>query len=442
MLATLHFHWYLLFYLTNTTFAMALAPLAVLALFRLRDRPTPGLLRALRRRPRPRHPQPLQLRDLRRGARRRRPRRARLARPPPAPPRAPLPRHRLLMLLPHVAWIAQNWSILSGDVAGPDHRPRGAALRPPRADGLGTSPRPRSASSSPRSASWPPSASPAPSAPSPSPTPSAPPASPSSRRLVLFCLGLMLLYVAAGSAYVKPHHLFFLAFAPLWLIARLDAADARPLAPAGLRGGPRRLRRPRRARLSLHQPRRRAGCDACEEFQPIDAYAAALRAAGFERGTILALSRRQDFPTAALRSAFPEARILAADYRVYAPPPLAIPGDCLLVWSGAEEWPPPLGRRRRRARPRASACPSPPMPASATHPRQGPPLRPRRPRPPLRAGQGRPRRLPLSTGADTRGRPGARDPFSRAGSIHAEGRPRQGRSGRFTKSAKDRSVGA
>ena len=26
MLATLHFHWYLLFYLTNTTLAMALAP--------------------------------------------------------------------------------------------------------------------------------------------------------------------------------------------------------------------------------------------------------------------------------------------------------------------------------------------------------------------------------------------------------------------------------
>ena len=42
MLATLHFHWYLLFYLTNTTFAMALGPLAVLALLRLRDGPTPA----------------------------------------------------------------------------------------------------------------------------------------------------------------------------------------------------------------------------------------------------------------------------------------------------------------------------------------------------------------------------------------------------------------
>ena len=55
------------------------------------------------------------------------------------------------------------------------------------------------------------------------------------RRLLLFCLGLMLLYVAAGSSYVKPHHLFFLAFAPLWLIARLDAADARALARPRLR---------------------------------------------------------------------------------------------------------------------------------------------------------------------------------------------------------------
>ena len=64
-----------------------------------------------------------------------------------------------------------------------------------------------------------------------------------------------------------------------------------------------------------------------------------LRTPGLEKGTILALSRRQDFPTAALRAAFPEARIAAADYRVYAPPPNPAPGDCLLLWSGATEWP-------------------------------------------------------------------------------------------------------
>ena len=64
-----------------------------------------------------------------------------------------------------------------------------------------------------------------------------------------------------------------------------------------------------------------------------------LRAAGFTRGTILALSRRQDFPTAALAMHFPDARLVAADYTVYTPPHGAVPGDCLIVWSGAADWP-------------------------------------------------------------------------------------------------------
>ena len=181
MLATLHFHWYLLFYLTNTTFAMALAPLAVLALFRLRDRPTLAsyaLLGAV-----------IGLGILSRYncaifA-------AALAAAALAAPewRARLLRRRallslaivLLMLLPHAR--------LDRAATGPSSPPRSparssAAEAPPYArrvaDGLRASPSPRSASSSSPSGSWPPSASPAPSAPSPSPTPSAPPASPSS----------------------------------------------------------------------------------------------------------------------------------------------------------------------------------------------------------------------------------------------------------------------
>jgi hypothetical protein len=149
----------------------------------------------------------------------------------------------------------------------------------------------------------------------------------------------MLLYVAAGSSYVKPHHLFFLAFAPLWLVARLDAARLAPWRPrafaAGL-GACAALAAIAYPFTNLDDARE---CDACEEFQPLDTYAAALRAAGFEKGTILGLSRRQDFPTAALRAAFPEARIVTADYRVYAPPPNPAPGDCLLLWSGATPWP-------------------------------------------------------------------------------------------------------
>ena len=341
-------------------------PLAVLALFRLRDRPTPAsyaLLGAV-----------LGLGILSRynyaifAA-------ALLAAALAAPDwRARLLRRRallslaivLLMLLPHLAWVAQNWAILSGQVEGQIIGRRGAALRPPRArrplaPRRGRGQHPRSSPLGIMAAVCFPRAF--------RPLAVADPERASGlallRRLVLFCLGLMLLYVAAGSSYVKPHHLFFLAFAPLWLIARLDAAALAPWRAARLRRRPRRLRRPRRPRLPLRQPRRRRRCDACEEFQPVAAYAAALRAAGFERGTILALSRRQDFPTAALRSAFPEARILAADYPRLRPAPQRHPRRLPPRLERRQRMAPPLARRPRRARPRASACPSPPEPASA-----------------------------------------------------------------------------
>ena len=186
------------------------------------------------------------------------------------------------------------------------------------------------------------------------------------RRLVLFCLGLMLVYVAAGASYVKPHHLFFLAFAPLWLIARLDAATLAPWRSRGFAIGLAACAAFAAVAYPFDNLADARSCDACEEFQPIDDYAAAISAAGFERGTILALSRRQDFPTAALRAFFPEARVVASDYPVYAPPPLALPGDCLLVWSGARGMAAASGTAPPARPSRASGCPSPPMRCSAT----------------------------------------------------------------------------
>ena len=42
VLATLHFHWYLMFFLTNTTLALALAPAVVLAALNVRERGSVG----------------------------------------------------------------------------------------------------------------------------------------------------------------------------------------------------------------------------------------------------------------------------------------------------------------------------------------------------------------------------------------------------------------
>ena len=339
MLATLHFHWYVLFYLTNTSLAMALGPLAVLALFHLRDRPTlvsyalfgaviglgilsrynflifaVALIAA-----------GLAARDWR----------ALLLRPTALVGVLVAG----LLIMPHVVWVWQHWDALAGAVRGqivggeaPAYAARAltglsrlvnavvsillaplgimaaiffpqafrpiAIADPERASGLALL-----------------------------------------RRLVLVCLGLMVVYVAAGASYLRPHHLFFLAFAPLWLIARLDRGALRPGRPKSFAIGLAACAGLAAIAYPFENLSDAKDCDACEEFQPIDRYAAALRDAGFERGTILTLARRQDFPAAALRRFFPEARLVSFDYPVYAPPPNRVSGDCLLVWSGASTWP-------------------------------------------------------------------------------------------------------
>ena len=385
MLATLHFHWYLLFYLTNTTFAMALAPLAVLALFRLRDRPTLAsyaLLGAV-----------VGLGILSRyncaifAA-------ALVAAALAAPEwRARLLRRRALLSPRHRPSHAPAARGLDRAELGHPLRPRSPARssaprrRPtPAASPTAFAPRrsPRSASSSSRSGSWPPSASPAPSAPSPSPTPSAPPASPSSAASSFSASALMLLYVAAGSSYVKPHHLFFLAFAPLWLIARLDAAALAPWRARGLRG----------SASPPAPPSPPSPTPSTTSTTP----GAATPARSSSRSTPTpppsappASSAAPSSPSPAARTsppprcAAPSPRPASSPptTRVYAPPPNAAARRLPPRLERRQRMAPPLARRPRRARP----PPRPPPPRRRPprrHPRQGPPLRPRRPRPPLR----------------------------------------------------------
>ena len=258
MLATLHFHWYPLNYLTNTSFALALGPLAVLALLRLRDHRGWGayaVLGAL-----------LGLGMLTRynfaifaaglvmAALSTPVWRARLLRPQALAAGLVA----MLMLAPHVLWVAGHWEVLSGQVQSqivgveappyPSRVLEGLANLAKSAVSILLAPlgilaavcfprtfRPIAIADSERAADL-----------------------ALIGRTVLACLGLMLLYVVAGSSYVKPHHLFFLAFAPLWLISRLDPADLSALGGAGLRARSRRLRDARRDRLPLRHHRRRA----------------------------------------------------------------------------------------------------------------------------------------------------------------------------------------
>jgi 4-amino-4-deoxy-L-arabinose transferase-like glycosyltransferase len=158
-------------------------------------------------------------------------------------------------------------------------------------------------------------------------------------RSVAIGLGLVAVCALAGLAYVRPHHLFFLVLAPVWLVGRLDRAALRPWAPPAFAAALALVCLASAVAFPVETRRSAAACGPCPEFEPVETYARVLRAAGFSRGTILALSRRQAFPTPALLAELPEARLVAVDYTVYAPPPNRVPGDCLIVWSGAADWP-------------------------------------------------------------------------------------------------------
>ena len=147
MLATLHFHWYLLFYLTNTTFAMALGPARrprALPPQRPPDAASYALFGAViglgssaatttRSSPRARSPPPSPRRTGAPASSARRRSCSLADRPAHAPP--------------HVAWVAQNWTVLSGQVGARSSAPRPPPYARARAR------RPREPRRAPRSAS-------------------------------------------------------------------------------------------------------------------------------------------------------------------------------------------------------------------------------------------------------------------------------------------------
>lgn len=334
MLATIHFHWYLLTYLTNTTLAMALAPYCVLALFRLKSSPSLlsyalfGLVLGagiLTRYNFAVFAAALVLAGLAAPEWRRL-----LLRPMGLVPLGIV----ILLAATHLVWVAAQWQQLSGyldttiGIGGTSSYLAG--LLPGLADLVSApvevlvlplgllllacfprafrrirvvDPRRRSEIDL-------------------------------IGRTILFGLGLMAVYVLAGASHLRPHHLFFLALAPIWLLARIERADLPRWSAPVFAGSLAALVVVAGAANVLTNVRDLQTCERCAEYQPMADYADSVRAAGFTRGSILSLARRQDFPAEALRAEFPNARILSAEYPIYAPPAGSGDGDCLIVWEG------------------------------------------------------------------------------------------------------------
>jgi hypothetical protein len=180
----------------------------------------------------------------------------------------------------------------------------------------------------------------------PLPTASAAPADIEARRFhrffaVLFAalIGLMVLFIVFGGiARIRTHYMFALALVPLFFFLRVRLSDF----------GEGRLRR-YAAALSLAAlivflglPVKYAAepftCGKCEHHLPYAEFAEGLKKAGFRTGTIFAYWH--PYPIAGnLRAAFPKARVISAKHPDVIPPPAAVPGQCLLVWSGPPQGP-------------------------------------------------------------------------------------------------------
>ena len=233
VLATLHFHWYLMFYLTNTTLALALAPAVVLAALNVRERGTVGAyallglavgLGVLAR-------YNFLLLVVALAGRRCRCRQW----------RALVLRRRMLvavavaaaLVAPHAVWLIGHAGVLSGHAGAQLVGAAPYAAASPRGSPA-WSRRPR-ASSRCRSGCWPSSASgglPPGAGARPGPRRRAGADRPDAGDRARAGRGLR----AGRASYVRPHHLFFLILVPVWLIGRLDRAALRRWAAPAFAG--------------------------------------------------------------------------------------------------------------------------------------------------------------------------------------------------------------
>jgi hypothetical protein len=147
-------------------------------------------------------------------------------------------------------------------------------------------------------------------------------------------LGVLVYMVSIpmGVQAYKPHWMMPVLFTlPLWLFAHVKRGGDFPVAIRGfgavvvafvlLVGGGRFVE----AQLEIAQCRE----GGCRPYSPIPAWAAALREAGFQQGTIVGADLHL---TGNLRAAFPRARVLDASVAPDAYPVRQTNGACLVVW--------------------------------------------------------------------------------------------------------------
>lgn len=139
--------------------------------------------------------------------------------------------------------------------------------------------------------------------------------------------------VAAGMMKLREHYMFVAMPLPLLLFALLPEAPLhrwRSVAYCGLMGV---IAVAALGALGGQAVLEAFDCSKCRMTVPWRVYAEQLREVGFERGTIVSYDSPYSDAGANLRRYLPNTRVVTNKRPNFLPPPLALPGDCLVIWN-------------------------------------------------------------------------------------------------------------
>ena len=149
--------------------------------------------------------------------------------------------------------------------------------------------------------------------------------------LVLAALGVAM--AATGVDKLRQHYLFVLVPLPILLFALVPPVAAGRRVVGGYLGILCVLALVALGGLAAQAIVQPLECTKCRLVMPWSDYAGQLRSAGFERGTIVSLDSPSTDAGANLRRHLDGVRVWSNKRPFYVPPPLDVPGSCVVIWN-------------------------------------------------------------------------------------------------------------
>lgn len=151
--------------------------------------------------------------------------------------------------------------------------------------------------------------------------------------LVFVLLAFAVAMAVAGIDKLREHYLFVLVPLPILLFALVPSEAASPRTIGGYLAVLCVLAISALGALAAQAVVQPISCTKCRLVMPWSHYAAELRAAGFEGGTIVSFDSPSTDAGANLRRYIPDVRVWSNKRPFYSPPPLERSGGCVLIWN-------------------------------------------------------------------------------------------------------------